>query len=100
MEAIAYGRRVRHRCALLQTVESDVQYVYLLADNLLCGLMWSAGTTYETSPLSLSLQGTRHHFNNFMTQLLTTSSTKVEQIYRTLLKVIVHKAVPERPLSQ
>jgi hypothetical protein len=59
--------------------------------------MWLAGTTYDTPPLRLSLQGTRHHLNNFISQLLAASSTKRQQIYCTLLLVIVHKAVPLRP---
>jgi hypothetical protein len=59
--------------------------------------MWSAGTIYGTPRLRLSLQGTRHHLNNFIPQLLAISSTKLHWIYRTLLKVIAHKAVPERP---
>ncbi len=59
--------------------------------------MWSAGTTYGTPPLRLSLQGTRHHLNNFIPELLAASSTKRQRIYSTLLKVIAHKAVPERP---
>ncbi|MHC5731022.1 MAG: hypothetical protein ACYTXY_44390 [Nostoc sp.] len=69
----------------------------MLAYNLLRSLMWSAGTTYGTPALRLSLQGTRHHLNNFIPELLATTSTKRLQIYRTLLKVIAHKAVPERP---
>jgi hypothetical protein len=84
------------RCKTPSMVRKEI-YVYLLAYNLLRSLMWSAGTTYSTHPLRLSVQGTRHHLNNFMTQLLTADSTKRQQIYRTLLKVIVHKAVPERP---
>jgi hypothetical protein len=68
-----------------------------LAYNLLRSLMWSAGTTYGTPPFRLSLQGTRHHLNNFIPQLLAVSSTKLHQIYHTLLKVIAHKAVPSRP---
>ena len=60
-------------------------------------VMWSAGTTYGTPPLRLSLQGTRHHLNNFIPQLLAAHSKKRLQIYSTLLKVIAHKAVPERP---
>ncbi|MCC5608960.1 hypothetical protein LC612_19785 [Nostoc sp. CHAB 5834] len=59
--------------------------------------MWSAGTTYTTPPLRLSLQGTRHHLNNFIPELLAANSTKRLQIYRTLLKVIAHKAVSDRP---
>ena len=70
-------------------------YVYLLAYNLLRGLMWSAGTTYTTSPLRLSLQGTRHHLNNFIPELLAATSTKRQRIYRTLLKVIAHKPVSD-----
>ena len=72
-------------------------YVYLVAYNLLRSLMWSAGTTYGTPAFRLSLQGTRHHFNNFIPEFLAASSTQRHQLYRTLLKVIVHKAVPNRP---
>ncbi|MCJ8281926.1 MAG: hypothetical protein MJK14_19260 [Rivularia sp. ALOHA_DT_140] len=72
-------------------------YVYLLAYNLIRSLMWFAGTTYATPPLRLSLQGTRHHLNNFIPQLLAACKTKLQWIYYILLKVIVHKVVPERP---
>ncbi|MCF2152167.1 hypothetical protein IQ276_038425 [Desmonostoc muscorum LEGE 12446] len=41
--------------------------------------------------------GTRHHLNNFIPELLAAHSTKCLQIYRTLLKVIAHKTVPDRP---
>lgn len=84
------------RCKTPSMIRKEI-YIYLLAYNLLRSLMWSAGTTYGTPPLRLSLQGTRHHLNNFMTQLLAASSTNRLQIYHTLLKVIVHKAVPLRP---
>lgn len=79
-----------------QMVRKEI-YVFLLAYNLLRGLMWSSGTTYGAPPLRLSLQGTRHYLNNFMTQLLAACSTQRQQFYRTLLKVIAHKAVPLRP---
>jgi hypothetical protein len=72
-------------------------YVFLLAYNLLRSLMWSAGTTYGVQPLRLSLQGTRHHLDNFIPELLAACDRKRDKIYRTLLKIIVHKAVPERP---
>lgn len=72
-------------------------YVYLLAYNLLRTLMWEAGTTYDVAPLRLSLQGTLHHLNNFIPELLAATSTQRYQIYRTLLKVIVHKSVSDRP---
>ncbi len=84
------------RCKTPSMVRKEI-YVYLLAYNLLRSLMWSAGTTYGTPPLRLSVQGTRHHLNNFMTELLAAHSTKRQRIYSTLLKVIAHKAVPERP---
>jgi hypothetical protein len=84
------------RCKTPSMVRKEI-YVYLLAYNLLRSLMWSAGTTYSTPPLRLSLQGTRHHLNNFIPELLAATSTKRLQIYRTLLKVIAHKAVSDRP---
>jgi hypothetical protein len=84
------------RCKTPSMVRKEI-YVYLLAYNLLRSLMWSAGTTYGTSPLRLSLQGTRHHLNNFIPELLATSSTKCQPIYHILLKVIAHKVVPSRP---
>ena len=84
------------RCKTPSMVRKEI-YVYLLAYNLLRSLMWSAATTYGTPPLRLSLQGTRHHLNNFIPQLLAVTNAKGERIYRTLLKVIAHKAVLERP---
>ncbi|BAY66415.1 hypothetical protein NIES22_65540 [Calothrix brevissima NIES-22] len=84
------------RCKTPSMVRKEI-YAYLLAYNLLRSLMWSAGNTYDTPPLRLSLQGTRHHLNNFIPQLLAVSSTKIQRIYRTLLKVIAHKVVPDRP---
>lgn len=84
------------RCKSPSMVRKEI-YVYLLAYNLLRSLMWSAGTTYTTPPLRLSLQGTRHHLINFIPKLLAATSTKCLQIYCTLLKVIAHKAVPDRP---
>ena len=83
------------RCKTPSMVRKEI-YAYLLAYNLLRSLMWSAGITYGTPPLRLSLQGTRHHFNNFMTQLLAADSIKRQQIYCALLKIVVHKAVPLR----
>ncbi len=59
--------------------------------------MWSASTTYGTAPLRLSLQGTRHHLNNFIPNLLAVSEGQRHHIYHILLKVIVHKLVSDRP---
>lgn len=72
-------------------------YAYFLAYNLLRSLMWEAGNTYGAPPLRLSLQGTRNYFNNFMKEFLNVSKTKASKIYRSLLKMIVHKLVPSRP---
>ena len=44
------------RCKTPQMVRKEL-YVYLLAYNLLCTLMWTAGNTYGLPPLRLSLQG-------------------------------------------
>ena len=43
------------------------------------------------------MQGTRHHLNNFIPEFLATYSLKRQRIYHILLKVIAHKAVPDRP---
>lgn len=72
-------------------------YAFLLVYNLLRGLMFEAGTTYDTPPLKLSLQGTRHHLINFLPQFLFVAGSKLTMVYHTLLKVIIHKAVPQRP---
>ena len=84
------------RCKTPSMVRKEL-YVYLPRYNLLRTLMWQAGTAYATPPLRLSLQGTRQHLSNFIPQLLAASSTDCRQIYHTLLKIIVHKAVPNRP---
>ena len=72
-------------------------YVYLPRYNLLRTLMWRAGNTYGSPPLRLSMHKTRHHFSNFIPELLAHTRTKRLQIYQTLLKIIVHKSVTERP---
>ncbi|MHC5763382.1 IS4 family transposase [Nostoc sp.] len=84
------------RCKTPSMIRKEI-HVYLLAYNLLRSLMWSAGTIYNTPPNRLSLQGTRHHLINFIPKLLAATSQKRHQIYRTLLKVIAHKAVSDRP---
>ena len=84
------------RCKTPQMVRKEL-YVYLPRYNLLRTLMWTAGTTYGSPPLRLSLQGTRHHFSNFIPELLAHTGAKRLQIFQTLLKIIVHKSVAERP---
>lgn len=84
------------RCKTPSMVRKEI-YIYLLAYNLLRSLMWSAGTTYNTPPLRLSLQGTRHHLLNFVAKLEVANFKKRLRLYLTLLKIIVHKAIPDRP---
>ncbi len=59
--------------------------------------MWEAANSYGVPPLRLSLQGTRNHFHNFMKEFLKVNNKKILKIYRSLLKVIIHKLVPLRP---
>ncbi|AUB42108.1 IS4 transposase [Nostoc flagelliforme CCNUN1] len=82
------------RCKTPSMIRKEI-HVYLLAYNLLRSLMWSAGTTYNTPPLRLSLQGTRHHLINFLPKLEVADSKKRLRLYRTLLKIIVHKVVSD-----
>ena len=84
------------RCKTPSMIRKEI-HVYLLAYNLLRSLMWSAGTTYNTPPNRLSLQGTRHHLLNFIPKLETAHSQKRIRLYCSLLKIIVHKVVPDRP---
>jgi hypothetical protein len=84
------------RCKTPSMIRQEI-HVYLLAYNLLRSLMWQAGNTYNTPSSRLSLQGTRHHLLNFIPKLEPANSKKRQKLYRSLLKVIVHKAVPDRP---
>jgi hypothetical protein len=71
-------------------------YTFLLAYNLLRTLMWEAGINYGVPPLALSLQGTRHHLDNFIPQLVAATSEERPRIYLALQAMIIHKVVPER----
>ncbi|BAY28175.1 transposase (plasmid) [Calothrix sp. NIES-2100] len=44
----------------------------------------------------MCVQGTRHHLLNFISKLETAHSQKRIRLYRSLLKIIVHKVVPDR----
>lgn len=68
-----------------------------LAYNLLRTLMWEAGTTHKINPLRLSIQGTRQYLNNFVPQLAFASNQRRVLLYQALLRIAVHKLVPERP---
>lgn len=49
---------------------------FLLAYNLLRSLMLDAAIAYNTPALRISLQGTRRHLINFITQFLSVSSSR------------------------
>ncbi len=72
-------------------------WTFLLAYNLLRTLMLEAATKGGVSPKHLSLQGTRQHFNNFIPKLLSNSKHTRSIIYQTLLNLLIHKEVPQRP---
>jgi hypothetical protein len=67
---------------------------FLSCDRILKQPIYVAG--FSTSQNRVA-PGTRHHLNNFIPELLAATSTKRLKIYRTLLKIIAHKAVPDRP---
>ncbi|MBD2309976.1 hypothetical protein H6G17_31750 [Chroococcidiopsis sp. FACHB-1243] len=52
---------------------------------------------YQKLYEDLSQDSTFLHLIHFISVLLAADSTQRSQIYRTLLKVIAHKAVPSRP---
>jgi len=71
------------RCKTPDMVRKEI-YAFLLVYNLLRSLMWDAGITYSSPPLRLSLQGTRHLFDNFIPQFLSVCPYIVSQIYQNL----------------
>lgn len=72
-------------------------YIHLLAYNLLRTLMWQSGKQKEVNPLRISLQGTRHHLNNFISELKDATPINRERLYQIMLKLIAHKLLPSRP---
>lgn len=72
-------------------------FVHLIAYNLLRALMWEAAKKVGVSPLRVSLQGTRQHLVNFLSQLADAATKKRQRLYSTLLTVVSHKLVPHRP---
>ncbi len=72
-------------------------YIHLLAYNLLRTVMWQSGTQKGVNPLRISLQGTRHHLNNFISELKDATPINRERLYQIMLKLIAHKLLPSRP---
>ena len=79
-----------------QMVRKEI-YVHLMAYNLLRALMWEAGKKAGVTPMKVSLQGTRQHLGNFISKLADAGVKKCSELYRTLLAVVTHKLVPDRP---
>lgn len=52
-----------------------------LAYNLLRAVTWEAGILHNVDPLRLSIQGTRQHLDNFISQLAFASNRKRVQRY-------------------
>ncbi len=66
-------------------------YIHLLAYNLLRTVMWQAGSQKGVNPLRMSLQGARHHLNNFISELKDAIPIKRDKLYQIMLKIIAHK---------
>ena len=73
-------------------------YIHLLAYNLLRTVMWQAGTQKRVNPLRISLQGTRHHLNNFISELKDATPRNRIGLYQIMLQLIAHKLLPSRPV--
>ena len=58
--------------------------------------MWQAGTAHDVDCLRISLQETRHHFNNFVSELKDVSLKKRQQLSQIMLNIIAHKPLKIR----
>ncbi len=87
-----------------QMVQKEI-WVHLLTYNLLRlrsmrearTLMWQSAQQARVSPLQISLQGTRQHFNQFRPDLAQATAQRRHRLYTTLLEVIRNQLVPKRP---
>jgi hypothetical protein len=59
--------------------------------------MMQAAQTQSVSPLRLSLQGTRQHFRNFISELVNTATHLLPTLLQTLFQVLVRTLLPDRP---
>ena len=66
------------------TTGAAIGYVHLLAYNLLRTVMWQAVRQKGVNPLRISLQGTRQHLNNFISELKDASPINRERLYQPL----------------
>ena len=71
-------------------------YVHLLAYNLLRTVMWQAGIAHAVDSLRISLQETRHHLQNFVSELKDVSLKKRKKLFQIMLNLIAHKPLKKR----
>lgn len=79
-----------------EMVRKDI-WMHLLAYNLLRTVMVEAVRPSNLTPLHLSLQGTRQHFNHFKISLANASDDNIYGLYKVLLSVIYCEWLPFRP---
>jgi Transposase DDE domain len=77
-------------------VRKDI-IVHLIAYNLLRAVMIEAVISTDLSPLRLSLQGTRQHFNHFKSSVSGACNTEIKRLYKVLLSIVYCEWIPFRP---
>ena len=58
--------------------------------------MWQGGIAHAVDSLRISLQETRHHFNNFVSEIKDVSLKKRQKLSQIMLKMIAHKPLKKR----
>jgi Transposase DDE domain len=77
-------------------VRKDI-IMHLIAYNLLRAVMIEAVVSTDLSPLRLSLQGTRQHFNHFKASVSNACTTEIKRLYKVMLSIIYCEWIPLRP---
>lgn len=72
-------------------------WMHLMAYNLLRKLMWQAAQSAQVAPLSLSVQGTRQHFQQLVPLLAHALTQQRQRLFEQLLAVLTTEQVPSRP---
>jgi Transposase DDE domain len=79
-----------------EMVRKDI-WMHLLAYNLLRTVMIEAVRPTKLTPLHLSLQGTRQHFNHFKASLAKAGADDIRRLYEALLSIVYCEWLPSRP---
>jgi Transposase DDE domain len=77
-------------------VRKDI-IMHLLAYNLLRAVIVEAVISTDLSPLRLSLQGTRQHFNHFKASVSNACNTEIKRLYKVFLSIVYCEWIPFRP---